>query len=245
VCAYFEGNMLDSTVPYVYSDVELAVERYHKKVKNKFKNASTWGDYDDAVVYSLLTGVQVVTVMNSKDGFRVIHDSRKVLERVARMPTRKKLETPKWRNGEVSYLYYHLAGEATVVPEGRNTANHYGALIPVRENTLREGWIFEGAYNEPKAMGGHRKKSGNEDKMKEEEKGSEEEDMKKQSDERKEEVKEEEKRGEEEDIKKNSLNREEKGTQEKTQKRKEEVKEKTAAKKRKERLNMCPKREKW
>jgi hypothetical protein len=150
VYALFEADMIDGTERYEYSDVKLAVERYHKGVTKQSKNSSKWGGNVDALLYSILTGIRVVVVMNGNKGLNEIVDTKKALERYARMSTKKRLEIPNWRNEEVSYLYFHAIGEATTVSD---TANHYAALIPKPENRRpRNGWVFFGGYNEPQKI---------------------------------------------------------------------------------------------
>jgi hypothetical protein len=49
--------MINGTELYEYSDVKMAVERYHRKKTSQSKNSSAWHGNDDALLYSLLTGI--------------------------------------------------------------------------------------------------------------------------------------------------------------------------------------------
>ena len=119
------------------------VKAYNDKVTSRLSSIATWGDSDDALVYSLLTGIRVVSLVNSHGGLVVLFDSKAALETLAAIPTSSTLGLPTWKD-ESAHIYFLPCGEPFAVPGNGKTCNHYDALVRVQEAPAQTHWMFEG-----------------------------------------------------------------------------------------------------
>lgn len=167
--AIFEGVKLLSFESYNDGEIEKEVNDYHAKVASTKRCDMTWGDEQDLLVYSMLTGKKVMSLQNSEDGFRVVYDTRKILENIVEMPTKTRLNLQTWKEEEVTYIYYHPTGDVLYFEEkkkeGENESknekrdegaikkacNHYGALVPISSDGIRTEcfWAYNGGKTDP------------------------------------------------------------------------------------------------
>ena len=104
-----------------------------------------YGDVDDCILYSFLSGVPVSVVLDTKsDGLEVVADTEKIMndlytdvheQRLSRLPRIA-------ADGPRHFVFNHCAGRPTESYNER--ANHYGMLIPAEDNSYEDSPIYIG-----------------------------------------------------------------------------------------------------
>ncbi len=157
--AFFEKEQIIGGI--TREEARRKADRYHLKVKSRQRNVSTWGGTIDATIYSLLTGKRVFIISNTKQGFNVVVDTKGYLEELASRPGWSNLTLPRWKDHEVSYLFWHHTGDLCSVDNSKN--DHYAALIPVDAESLvsKRHWIFEGGSGKPISVASIKKRKSN------------------------------------------------------------------------------------
>ena len=143
VVALWQKKLAQSSLCCTVEAAKEGVHEYNAKVTSYECSVATWGDSDDALVYTLLTGVGVVCLGNSPRGLVVLFDSKAVLETIAAVPTTATLTLPAWKD-ESAHIYFHPFGDPFVVPGNGRNCNHYDALVKVQGGPPKTHWIFEG-----------------------------------------------------------------------------------------------------
>jgi len=135
--------------------LEEQMEEYNRKVRVALKKRIHWGNKDDAVIYTAMTGRRVVILANQTEGFVVVCDTKEVLQ--GRVDVN-------W-DGKLSVLFWHK----TNAPLGKLDnwdGDHYGVLTKADPSVLsgKKHWIFEGGSTQAISVEGKRKKRRNQRK---------------------------------------------------------------------------------
>ena len=102
-----------------------------------------WGDELDVLLYSVITGKRVKTVMSSKNGFVCVQDTLEELNVLQSVLSGPPLKTKVSRTSPTQMLLYHVSGK---ICESNAANDHYGALVEIDSTVcLRAGSIvYEG-----------------------------------------------------------------------------------------------------